>query len=203
MGFANSSSSFTRFKSLDVMDDTQIFNIPDNLKKFAFKDIDDLPEMRSFGWVNFDDFLDCAWHESPPQKGEYFVFSLRLDTRRIPVGVVKKHLLVALREEKSRMTENQNFISRDRKKEIREQVMLKLRQRFLPVPAVFDVIWNIRKNEIWFASTQEKIIDLFMECFLATFNAHLEQLGPVALAENIVGDSGLAKLDALEPAKFI
>lgn len=203
MGFGNTSSSFTRFRSLDALDDKQIFNIPDNLKKFAFKDIDDLPEMRSFGWVNFDDFLDPAWTVSPPQKGEYFVFSLRLDTRRIPAGVVKKHLILAMREEKSRMSENQNFISRERKKEIREQVMLKLRQRFLPVPAVFDVIWNIRKNEIWFASTQEKMLDLFMECFLATFNAHLEQLGPAALAEGIAGDSGSDRLEALEPAKFI
>lgn len=203
MGFVSSSSSFTRFRSLDTLDDKQIINIPDNLKKFAFTDIDDLPEIRSFGWVNFDDFLDSAWLESPPQKGEYFVFSLRLDTRRIPVGVVKKHLLLALREEKSRLADGQNFISRERKKEIRDQVMLKLRQRFLPVPAVFDVIWNIRKNEIWFASTQEKMIDLFMECFLTTFNAHLEQLGPAALAEGLAGDSVSAKIEALEPAKFI
>ena len=51
--------------------------------------------------------------------------------RRIPAGVVKKHLALALRLEKERMREqNKTFISRERKKELKEQVMLRLRSAF-------------------------------------------------------------------------
>ena len=129
--------------------------------------------------------------------------SLRLDMRRIPAGVVKKHLALALRQEKERMREqNKTFISRERKKELKEQVMLRLRQRFLPVPGEFNVLWATDKNEVWFASTQNKMIDLFMEEFLKTFELHLEQLTPYNLAAAMLDEESLIRLDQLEATQF-
>ena len=54
--------------------------IPDKLRQFAFRDIDDLPEMQAYGWVCFEDMLDSEWRTAPPHKGAYLLFSLRLDT---------------------------------------------------------------------------------------------------------------------------
>ena len=62
-----------------------------------------------------------------------------------------------------------------------------LRKRFLPVPGEFNVIWNTANNEIWFASTQEKMIELFAQRFLDTFKLHIEQLTPPDLALSILG----------------
>ena len=203
MGFANSTCSFTRFRILDPMPDALWPQIPDKLKQFAFRDIDDIPEMQAQGWVCFEDMLDSEWAVAPPQKGAYIVFSLRLDMRRIPAGVVKKHLALALRQEKERMREqNKTFISRDRKKELKEQVRLRLRQRFLPVPGEFNVLWATDKNEVWFASTQNKMIDLFMEEFLKTFELHLEQLTPYTLAASMLDEESLIRLDQLEATQF-
>ena len=203
MGFANSTCSFTRFRILDPMPDALWPQIPDKLKQFAFRDIDDIPEMQAQGWVCFEDMLDSEWAVAPPQKGAYIVFSLRLDMRRIPAGVVKKHLALALRQEKERMREqNKTFISRERKKELKEQVMLRLRQRFLPVPGEFNVLWATDKNEVWFASTQNKMIDLFMEEFLKTFELHLEQLTPYTLAASMLDEESLIRLDQLEAPQF-
>ena len=198
MGFANSTCSFTRFRILDPVSSELWQQIPDKLKQFAFRDIDDIPEMQAQGWVSFEDMLDSEWAAAPPQKGAYIVFSLRLDMRRIPAGVVKKHLALALRQEKERMREqNKTFISRERKKELKEQVMLRLRQRFLPVPGEFNVLWATDKNEVWFASTQNKMIDLFMEEFLKTFELHLEQLTPYNLAAAMLDEESLIRLDQL------
>ena len=203
MGFANSTCSFTRFRILDPMPDALWPQIPDKLKQFAFRDIDDIPEMQAQGWVCFEDMLDSEWAVAPPQKGAYIVFSLRLDMRRIPAGVVKKHLALALRQEKERMREqNKTFISRERKKELKEQVMLRLRQRFLPVPGEFNVLWATDKNEVWFASTQNKMIDLSMEEFLKTFELHLEQLTPYTLAASMLDEESLIRLDQLEATQF-
>lgn len=203
MGFANSSCSFTRFRVLDSMTDEQWNAVPDKLRQYAFQDIDELPEMQAHGWVCFEDMLDSQWRTAPPQKGAYFVFSLRLDTRRIPAGVIKKHLALALREEKERMqAQGKNFISRERKKELKEQVLLRLRQRFLPVPAEFNVIWNTARNEVWFASTQNRMIDLFMEFFLQSFEVHLEQLTPYSLAETLLDEEAMSRLDRMEPTEF-
>ena len=203
MGFANSACSFTRFRILDPVPAGLWPQIPDKLKQFAFRDIDDFPEMQYQGWVCFEDMLDSEWISAPPQKGAYLVFSLRLDMRRIPAGVVKKHLAVALRDEKKRMHEQgKTFISRERKKELKEQVMLRLRMRFLPIPSEFNVLWAMDRNEIWFASTQNKMIDLFMEEFLKTFELHLEQLTPYTLAASMLDEESLIRLDQLEATQF-
>ena len=203
MGFCNASCSFTRFRIIDPIPSELWTQIPDKLRQFAFRDIDDLPEMQAYGWVCFEDMLDSEWRTAPPQKGAYFLFSLRLDTRRIPAGVVKKHLALALRDEKERMqAQGKQFISRERKKELKEQVLLRLRQRFLPVPAEFNVIWNTVKNEVWFASTQNRMIDLFMEYFLQSFDVHLEQMTPYSLAESLLDEEAMSRLDRIEPTEF-
>lgn len=203
MGFANASCSFTRFRILDAIPDELWTQIPDKLKQYAFRDIDDTAEMQAHGWVSFEDMLDSQWESAPPQKGSYLVFSLRLDTRRIPSGVIKKYFALALRDEKLRMeTQNKKFISRERKKELKEQVLLRLRKHFLPVPGEFNVVWATDRNEVWFASTQNKMIELFTEQFLLTFNLHLEQMTPYNLAATKLEEENLVKLDQLEASSF-
>lgn len=203
MGFANSSCSFTRFRVLDQVPDKTLDVIRQKLVQFSFRDIEDLPEMQAYGWVAFDDILDSSWETASPFTAEYAVFSLRLDTRKIPAGVIKKHFMLALKEEKQKLeAHNQKFISRERKKELREQVLLKLRERFLPVPAEFNVIWNLHSGDVWFASLQQKMIDLFMEYFLATFELHLEQLTPYNLASTMLSEDQMLELDSLEATSF-
>lgn len=203
MGFSSNSCSFTRFRILDSVPQELWPQIPNRLKQYAFRDIDDMPEMEAHGWVNFDDMLDTAWETSPPQKGTYIVFSLRQDLRRIPAGVIKKHVAIAMRDEKERMKEHgKKYVSRERKQELKEQVILRLRSRFLPVPGEFNVLWATDKNEVWFASTQGKMIDLFTEYFLVTFDLHLEQLTPYSLATHLLDEKYHNRLDMLESTQF-
>ncbi len=203
MGFLSASCSFTRFRIIDDIPQDLWSQIPDKLKQFAFQDIDDMPIERAHGWTCFEDMLDMQWQTAPPQKGAYIVFSLRLDTRRIPAGVIKKHFALAMRDEKQSLHEqNKKFISRERKKELKEQVIIRLRSRFLPVPAEFNVIWATDSNYIWFASTQGKMIDMFTEYFTQTFDLHLEQMIPYNLAMSMLDEASLSHLDRLEPTHF-
>ena len=203
MGFLNASSSFTRFRIADPVPATLWPTLPDKLKQFCFRDIDNTSDERSWGWVCFDDMLDTAWRTAPPEKGGYIAFSLRQDTRRIPAAVLKKHLALALREEEARNKEQgKKFVSRERKKELREQVRIKLMARFLPIPAEFNVLWAIDTGVIYFASTQSKMIDLFSDYFTLTFDLHLEPLTPYALAASMLDEAAMTRLDALEPTRF-
>lgn len=203
MGFLASSCSFTRFRVIDPVPDELWAEIPQLLKNGAFLDIDDTTEDQADGWVSFDDYLDTTWKAGPPQIGAYIAFSLRVDTRRIPAGVVRKHLVLALKREKAENEKNgKKFISRERRKELKEQVQLSLRRRFLPVPGEFNVIWNTANNEIWFASTQTKMLELFVQRFLATFKLHIEQLTPSALALSMLGDAAEADISGVEPTQF-
>ena len=199
----SSSISFTRFRIIDPIPSELLTQIPDKLRQFAFRDIDDLPEMQAYGWVCFEDMLDREWRTAPPQKGNYVTFSLRLDTRRIPPAIIKKQLSLALKAEKEKMqAQGKKFISRERKKELKEQVLLRLRQRFLPTPAEFNVVWEPDRNEVWFASTQGKMIDLFMEAFLNSFELHLEQITPYSLAETMLDEATMSRLDRIEATQF-
>lgn len=201
MSFLKTTTSFTRFRIADPVPSTLWNEIPDRLRKNSFKDIDEAPEERSFGWVAFEDFLDTAFSRYPVEKGHYLTFTLRLDTRRVPPAVIKKHLAVALRDEEAHMREQgRKFVSRERKKELKEQVMLRLRMRFLPIPAEFQVIWNTASSMVYFASTQAKMLDLFDEIFVRTFDLHLIPLTPYELAVAGIPDS--TPLDTLDPTRF-
>ena len=65
MGFCNASCSFTRFRIIDPIPSELWTQIPDKLRQFAFRDIDDLPEMQAYGWVCFEDMLDSEWRDRP------------------------------------------------------------------------------------------------------------------------------------------
>lgn len=204
MGFLGASCTFTRFRIVDPVPVDMWPAIPDKLKQFSFRDIDEIPEERSWGWTNFDDMLDTAWRSAPPEKGAYLAFAFRLDTRRIPSGVLKKHVLVALREEEGRIREQgKKFIARARKIELRDQVRLRLMQRFLPIPAVFEVIWATDSGRIYLASNNIKLIDLFMEHFTLSFDLHLEALTPYGLASTMLDEAAMRRADDLEPTKFV
>ncbi len=203
MGFAGASCAFTRYRVMEQVPAELWPQITDRLRRFVFQDIDAIPEERSFGWTSFEDMLDIEWTSAPPEKGAYLVFSLRLETRRIPPAVIKKHLALALREEQRRMQEQgKQFISRERKKELKEQVRLRMMKHFLPVPAVFEVIWATDTGIVLFASTQRKMLDMFEDLFTRTFELALEQLTPYGLAARLLSEKELDRLDELEPTSF-
>ena len=204
MSFLKASTSFTRFRIIDDVPADLWPAIPEKLRQFAFLDIDDIAEERAFGWTSFDDMLDTEWKLSPPEKADYLTFSLRLDTRRIPPAVLKKHTLIAVREEEKKAKEQgREYLSRTRKKEIQDAVRGTLMTRFLPIPAEFNVVWNTRDNIVYFASTQEKVIHLFTEFFSLTFDLDLEQLTPFTLATRIMGEESSKKLENIELTRFV
>lgn len=201
MSFLKTSTSFTRFRISDPVPPALWTEIVDRLRRNSFQDIDELPEERSSGWTAFDDLLDVTFTANPVEKGVYLAFCLRLDTRRVPPAVIKKHTALALKKEEAQMREmGKKFVSRERRKELKEQVLLKLRMRFLPIPAEFQVVWNTAENMVYFASTQQKMLDLFEELFVRTFELHIVPLSPYELAAFTLKDS--LRLDVLEPTQF-
>ena len=72
--------------------------------------------------------------------------------------------------------------------------------RFLPIPAEFQVIWNTAESVVYFTSTQQKMLDLFEELFIKTFELHLVPLTPYELA--LTQSNENPRLDTLEPTQF-
>ena len=126
MAFTSASTSVVRYRIPQQIEQPFWGEVLDRLKRFAFVDIDNNSDERSFGWVCFDDMLDTNWEVAPPEKGAYLAFSLRLDTRRVPAAVFKKHFQIALKDLKEQVKESgKKFVSKDQKTELREQVLLR------------------------------------------------------------------------------
>ncbi|QJB58025.1 recombination-associated protein RdgC [Pseudodesulfovibrio sp. zrk46] len=204
MSILSASLGLTRYRIIEDVPQDLLAQVPEKLQQFAFVDIDATADERSFGWTNMDDMLDINWTQSPPEKAEYFTFAMRLDTRRIPPAVLKKHYTIALNKELTQNKEQgKNFVSRDRKRELKEQVTLRLRARTFPIPAVFDIIWNPSNNRIYLTTTNSKVRALFEDYFALTFDLHLEPLTPFFMAMDILGEEAAPRLEGLEPTIFV
>jgi DNA recombination-dependent growth factor C len=203
LGILSSSVGLSRYRVAHKVPDDFWTEVPDRLKKNQFRDIDQSAEERSFGWTSFDDMLDTNWTLGTPHKAHYLVFTLRLDTRRIPPAVMKKHLRLALDLAKEELKEKgQKFVSRDQKKEIKDSVRSRLLARTLPIPAIFDVVWDTSTNMVYLASTSPKIKELFVDQFAITFELHLEPRSPYFMALPGMDQDQKRQLEELDPALF-
>ena len=192
MGFGKS-INLARFRMRE--DIPASVDILSKLRQFCFQSIDDMPtEMSSIGWTNYEDMLDTNFVTSSPEYGAYHMFSLRIDTRKIPSPILKKRLAEAISEEKKK---GAKFIARERKKEIKELVILKLASKIPPTPAVYDVLVSLPAKEIWLACSSNKIVDVFLEQFEKTFGMQLDRLTPCSIAEELFPsvEKGLANLE--------
>ena len=204
MGFLSAGTSFVRYNIVETIPKGLWPQVDDLLQEHGFQDIDQSSEERSCGWVSIDNMLDNQWTTAPVYKGEYLAFALRVDTRRISPAVFKKHYQQALEELSARLREQgKKYIGREQKQELRENVRLRLLTRSLPVPAVFDVVWNTTTNRVLFASTQEKMRLLFEDLFTRTFHLHLEPLTPFFLAWDLLPEDQRPQLNEYEPAVFV
>jgi Putative exonuclease, RdgC. len=172
-------------------------DLADMLRKYSFKPIDNCAEEKSIGWVSSSDFLDSDF-TMPPDLGGYLFFSLRMDTRKVNSAVFKKEVLLALKKEESLNQKiGKKFISRERKKELKEQVKIRLLSHTFPVPKAIMVAWNIPQQVLYFFSVNPKECDIFEEMFTRTFNMSLDKIDFYSVASGISSPSELDKLDTI------
>lgn len=143
----------------------------EKLKKYAFRSIDALTaETKAHGWTNIEDMLDADWQLSTPEKGHFLCFALRVDTRKISQPVLKKHLAEALREETEKnSTEGNTYISRARKKELKELYTARLLAKTDPVPVTVDVAFDTQSGLLYVGSTSTAHLELVAELFTQSF----------------------------------
>lgn len=200
MGFMSKACSFTRFRLVDPVPETLFPEIGKPIQEKQFFELQ-AGETSAAGWVSFEDYLSCGTDEGfDPMKGDFCAFSLRIDTLRIPAGVLKKEYDVAIAREKA--TTGNAKITKKRRTELKELVRLSLSRRYVPVPGVYNVIWDTAKGEVWLASTQTAVVSAFMDLFNATFDIHLEQLTPTALALSILGQEREEEVMGIKPTRL-
>ena len=190
MGILSNTVSFSQYRLMgEVPAENRFEWASECLRKNAFRSIEAGGEELSVGWVHVDDSREANF-ESPQSfwRDRYLVFTLRRDQRKVPGALLRAHLRLA---EQRFLNENPGLkrVPKQKKEELREVVQGSLLARTLPIPATYDVVWDLEGGLITVASLSPKVMELFEAVFRRTF----EGLRPVVLhpygrASQVVAD---------------
>lgn len=202
MGLLSSTVSITRYRVEGKIDQSVTETIAEGLKKNAISEIEDETSEMVVGWTSFENPYHPDFQRSSFVIGPYFVFSMRIDKKKIPTKIIKKQCAI---EAAKRLTESgRDFLSRNEKKQIKEQVIDTLMLRMPSTPNVFDLIWDYENASVWLFSTQKAANEELETLFSKSFKLTLIRLFPYTLAELEAGLSHQEHdiLSQLSPSKF-
>ena len=141
----------------------------------AFQSIEKGSEELSIGWVQLDDTRQSDFvNPQAYARDHYLTFALRRDQRRIPAALLKAHLA---RVEEEFLAANPTFhkVPKAKREELKEAVRGALLAQTLPVPTVWDAVWDTRRGLVTFAALSPKVVDLFETFFKQAVEGLLEE----------------------------
>jgi hypothetical protein len=201
MGLLAGTASFTRFTVEGELPGNAWDFIAEQIEKRSFKDIDDTLDEFSVGWVSVGDMFDSKFAYGSYSAGDYVALSMRVDERKVPGAVLKKFAA----KEEARIKEEKDLrrIGRTLRLEIKERIKAELMRKSPPVPAVYDLCWNVPQGTVLFFSNGRKPLALLEELFKETFGLSLVMQVPWNTALQLVDEKTAAKLETLQPASLI
>ena len=175
--------------------------IDDRIKSFCFRDIDDSTDEYSIGWVSVANMFDTEFRYASYLNGDYITLTMRIDERKVSPAILKK--FVQKEEERVKIEKQIPKIGRTLKAEIKERVRAELTRKAIPIPAVYDICWNLSESNIICFTTNKKIHaileDLFKDCFGFTI---IQQI-PYITAEHLLNEEEISRLSAITPEIFV
>lgn len=201
MGLLSRTSTFVRYAVEGQLPDNFWDFAAERIAQFSFQDIDDTFDEYSIGWVAIDNMFDSSFAHASYAVGDYIVLSLRIDERKVSKTLLKKF---SLKEEERLKKEKQiPRLSRSQRIQIREDIRLQLVKKSLPLPAVYDLAWNLADNTVLFFSistkAQSMLEDFFKECFGLTIILQV----PYLTAAHLLDFDEQEKLKELQPDIFV
>lgn len=202
MGLLSSSVSVTRYKVEGRPAEPVLERIADGLKKNVILEIENDVAEKSVGWTSFGNPFKPDFEGSSFVLGTYLVFSLRIDKKAIPSRLIKK---LCDEEIAKRLAESgRERISRSEKKAVREQIVNSLSLRIPATPSLYDLVWSMEEERLWFFSNQKTANEELETLFSKSFDLILTRLFPYTLADLTAGlsDAERSLLSELSPARF-
>ncbi len=190
MGILNNTVSLCQFQVLGTLPakDLAVW-VGENLARDGFRSIEQTSEELSCGWVQLDDYQESAFSGLHTFRHDhYLAFSLRRDQRKLPAALIKPYRWKA---EAEWLAANPQFrrVPKQQREDLRDAVRGSLLAKTLPVPAIYDVVWDTRNNLVTFTSLGSNTVDLFVDQFKKSFDGlRLVPLHPMARAELIIDD---------------
>jgi len=201
MGFLKGTAGFVRFSVEGDLPENIWDFIAERITAYSFRDIDDSYEEDSLGWVSVTNMFDTEFEYASYAAGNYVTLSMRQDERKVSGAIVKK--FVAKEEERVKKEKEIPKIPRSMRVEIKERIENELMRKALPVPAVYDLCWNLEDSTLLFFSTNQKAQGLLEDLFKETFGLNIMQQIPYVCGEHLLDEEEMDKLAAITPDFFV
>jgi hypothetical protein len=201
MGLLTGSASFLRFTVEGELPEKFWDFVAERVVAHSFQDIDDNIEEYSIGWVSVANMFDSEFSYASYAAGDYVVLSMRVDERKVSSAVLKKFTMKE--EERIKKEKQIPKLSRSVRLEIKERVRSELVRKSPPIPAIYDLCWNITDNTLLFFSTSKKAMVQLEDLFRDTFDLSVILQIPWTTAIHIADEEVVAGLDNLQPAILI
>ena len=155
----------------------------------------------SIGWVSVQSMFDSEFAYASHAVADYIVLTMRIDERKISAAVLNKFA----RKEEERIKRERQVpkLSRNHRLEIKEQVRQQLMSRAVPVPAGYDLCWNLADNTLFFFSNNKKAQAVLEDFFKDSFGMTLVLQVPFLAAGKLVDADAQDALERLRPAIFV
>ena len=201
VGLLSRSTSFVRYTVDGRLPENFWEFAAEQISRFSFQDIDDTFDEYSIGWVAIDNMFDSTFAEASYAIGDQIVLALRIDERKVSTTLLRKYSLKE--EERVKKEHRAPRLSRGHRQQIKEEVRLQLTKKAMPVPAVYDLSWNLADNTLLFFTTSVKaqsvLEDFFKECFGFTILLQV----PYLTAAHLLGAGEQDRLKELRAELFI
>ncbi len=202
MGLLSSSVSITRYKVEGKPAEPVLETIADGLRKNVILEIDKDIAEKSSGWTSFETPFKPDFEGSSFVIGTYLIFSLRIDKKAIPSKIIKK---LCDEEIAKRLAETgRERLSRPEKQAVRENVVNSLSLRIPATPSMYDLVWSMEEEWLWFFSNQKAANEELETLFSKSFDLSLVRLFPYTVADLTAGlsDADRVLLSELSTARF-
>lgn len=201
MGLLSSSATFVRYRVVGDIPQNFWDMASERISRFAFKDIDETYDEFSVGWVSVLNMFDAEFEYASFAAGDHICLTMRVDERKVSPKVLKKFCM----KEEERIKKERQIpkLSRGQRLEIKENMEMLLMKRAVPVPATYDLVWNLAENTVLFFSTNQKAQALLEDFFKDTFDLLLSLEIPYTTAERLLSGSQRSALDDLKPAVLV
>jgi recombination associated protein RdgC len=194
MGLLSSSVSITQYNVEGQLPLPVNEAVLAGLQKNSIVDIDNESDEIVSGWAAFENPYRSEFDLAGVSIDTQFIFSLRIDKKSIPSKILKKHYFLEMAR---RLAETgREYLSKNEKSEIREQVKTTLSLRIPATPNIYDIIWNYEAGKLWFFSNLKSANEELETLFSKTFKLTLIRIFPYTMA-NLLSDLAEPEKDRL------
>jgi len=169
----------------------------EGLRQDAFRAFEDGLEEERLGWCDWRNLLITPPEAEWVSHERFAIFSLRMDTRKVPAALLKAQVdlkLQSLQKEKDLA-----FIGKEARTSLLDEVKAELLRKVLPTPKVSEVAWDLKGGMLWTTASSSKTQSALVELFIKSFGCELQPLAPLLLAGRLLPRVSVEALMALEP----